>query len=152
MRGLPSGCEIEEDESKATCAAQVGALSDKQWSAGFQFQAEADKATKHTCTRRMLMPACSRQAPECFRALLAILIKTVLPGLQPHNARTRSAQARGMHARADRQAIAPHVLRPPPNAQRSPGLPDLERAPRTAISGTNRHHPSLTARHNMPMK
>ena len=76
MRGLPSGCEIEEDESKATCAAQVGALGDKQWSAGFQFQAEADKATKHTCTRRMLMPACSRQAPECLRALLAILIKT----------------------------------------------------------------------------
>ena len=152
MRGLPSGCEIEEDESKATCAVRAEALSDKQWSAGFQFQAEADKATKHTCTRRMLMPACSRQAPECFRALLAILIKTVLPGLQPHNARTRSAQARGMHARVDRHAIAPTVLRPLPNAQRSSGLPDLERAPRTAISGTNRHHPSLTARHNKAMK
>ena len=48
MRGLLSGCEIEEHESKVTCAVRAEALSDKQWSAGFLFQAEAGEATKHT--------------------------------------------------------------------------------------------------------
>ena len=110
MRGLLSGCEIEEDESKATCAVRAEALSDKQWSAGFQFQAEADEATKHRPSRRMLMPACSRQAPECFRALLAILIKMVLPGLQPHNARTRSAQGQHKHEECMREST---VMRSP---------------------------------------